>query len=135
MRGAYPARAAGRRELAFLAEQTRGVLEAYRAVCQVAEDPELDLHRKALLAAAQECFDQACLLGEAERFESANETTFQNAIDLLLGQSILETRRVEVASERRRKKAPVVETHYAPGEHAERLLPLRARLDAALDAL
>jgi len=123
---------AGMPVLEFLAEQTRGLLEAYRAACDVAADRELEATRKDFLAAASDRYTAARLLGEATRIEAANETTFQNALDLLVRQGVLEWLRKESPERRGRRPAPVL--HVRPGPHHEALGSLRQRLDAALEA-
>ena len=109
-------RRAGRRSSACLSAQTQGVIECYEAVCGAGVDASWPLSRKALIAAAKAAFENARLLGLAERHEAANETTFGNAIDLLLDRDVLviapnEAGRRNAASERR----------YAPGEHFDSL--------------
>jgi len=124
----------GRRVLRFLAEQTRGVIEAYRSVCEVAADPALDLERSEFLRQAAERFEQARLLGRARRSEAANETTFQNAIDLLSRRGIIEVRRIEQKSEKRKRRIRVT-TRLARGDHADGLTELRELIDASLDEI
>ena len=77
----------------FVAMQTQGVLEAYYAVCKVAESLDEELPRKAFLAEAAVQFSKLELLGEVKRLEAANTVTFSNALDLLLRQGVL--RRIE----------------------------------------
>lgn len=122
--------------LRFLAEQTRGILEAYQAVCRAASDPELDLDRAALLANAKQDFDRAVLLGEARRIESANDTCFSNALDLLVRRQILVFHEVAAPPAKGRggkaKRAARTESRIAPGENAEALTELLERLSASL---
>jgi glycerol-3-phosphate O-acyltransferase len=122
---------AGAPVLRFLAEQTRGVLEAYRAVCDVADDPGLRLDRAAFLRRTTERLERDRLLGRAHRPEAANDTTFQNAIDLLVRRGILERREEEIKPEKRGRRARVA-TVYAPGERFDGLGALRERLVAGL---
>ncbi len=121
---------AGEPVLRFLAEQTRGVIEAYAAACSVAAEPELDVDRKAFLAEAAERFESARLLGEAERTESANETTFQNALDLMVRRGILASRREEPPAEKRGRKA-IPTVRFSRGDRWDALGELRERLDTA----
>lgn len=120
---------AGRPILELLAEQTRGVIECYEAVCRVVLDIEEPIGRKALIAAATAAFQNARLLGVAQRVEAANETTIGNAIELLCRRGIL---RAESAEPGRRGASP--ERPYTPGEHADVLPALHARLATAAAA-
>jgi glycerol-3-phosphate O-acyltransferase len=70
--------------LRCLEAQTRGVLEAYRSlIAVVLHAEEQGLKKKDLCKQASEHLQHAHLLGEAERSEAANDTTFGNALDLL----------------------------------------------------
>ena len=76
----------------FLAEQTRGYVEAYYATCaavagEVSQDKAVSL--KDLAKVAGEQFTRSSLLGEVGRPEAANPVTFQNAVDLLVRRHIL----------------------------------------------
>jgi glycerol-3-phosphate O-acyltransferase len=115
--------------LAFLAEQTRGVIEAYHAVCTVALEEELMVDRKTLFRRARARFENMNLLGEAQRQEAANDVTFSNALDLLMRRGILEKRAAEKGRPGRK-----AEPLFARGERWEDLLPLRQRLAEALSA-
>jgi len=123
------ATAEGRPMLRVLAAQTQGVIECYEALCRTVLESDLPIGRKALLAAAQETFENGRLLGLAERVEAANETTFRNAIELLCARDIVVAERGEAG---RRGAWP--EPRYAPGEHLDALRPLQARLAAAAAA-
>ena len=70
--------------LRCLEAQTRGVLEAYRSlIAVVLHAEEQGLKKKDLCKQASEHLQHAHLLGEAERSEAANDTTFGNALALL----------------------------------------------------
>ena len=116
--------------LRFLAEQTRGVIEAYHAAFLVAQDPELPVDRKEFFKRAAAQFENAELLGEAQRRESANDSTFQNALDLLVRRGMLEARKTETG--KGTKRGVREEVVYARGEHAAALGELTRRLAAAL---
>jgi glycerol-3-phosphate O-acyltransferase len=125
------ATADGEPVLRFLAEQTRGVIEAYWAACSVALDEDLEVDRKEFLARVAARFENARLLGEAERPECANDTTFSNALELLVRRGILETRQVEVRSGRKSTRQTTV---IARGEQAHSLGDIRDRLATAVSS-
>jgi glycerol-3-phosphate O-acyltransferase len=79
----------GAPRFAFLAEQTRGVVEVYSATLAAVSAFEGDLAAKALVKAAAEQFGRADLLGEVLCPESLNDTTIANAISLLVSQGVL----------------------------------------------
>jgi glycerol-3-phosphate O-acyltransferase len=110
----------GRPYFAFLAEQTRGLLEAYYATFSALLAAEGAVTAKQLekLAAAQ--FQRAELLGEVRRREGVNPVTIGNALDLLTRRGAL-----DVQEEREGRR-------YAPGPAHEELIALRERLAAAL---
>jgi len=110
---------------AFLAEQTRGVVEVYYATFAAVSGFEGDLTAKALARAATAQFERAGLLGEVLRPESINDTTIANAIALLVKRGVLE--RVPEAP----KKGDVA---YVRGPAFDNLPALRERLAAALSA-
>jgi glycerol-3-phosphate O-acyltransferase len=113
--------------LRFLAEQTRAVLEAYCATCSaLLAAPGRPQASKELLRAAEEQFERAVLLGEAERREAANPVTFSNAAELLLRLGILE--RAELP----RRRGEGTESGFVRGARFEDLPGLRERLAAAL---
>ncbi len=76
--------------LRFLAEQTRGFVEAYYATFAAVLSVEGTLTLKDLRKAAREQFERAQILGEADRPEADNQVTFANAVDLLVRSRILE---------------------------------------------
>jgi glycerol-3-phosphate O-acyltransferase len=112
----------GRGYIAFLAEQTRSVIEAYYAsfsAILVLQGPST---AKQLQKSAEEQFARGHLLGEVRRTEGWNPGTFRNALDLLTRRGILKT----VEGERERERS------YARGEAFGDLAGLRERLAAAL---
>jgi glycerol-3-phosphate O-acyltransferase len=115
----------------FLAEQTRGVVEAYYctvAAVDAALAEEGPVGLKELRKAAEEQFGRAALLGEVDRREGANPVTFKNALDLLVARRILEPAE---ADPRGKGKA---EPGFARGAAFDDLPALRERLAAALAA-
>ena len=117
----------GRATLGYLAEQTRGVIEAYYAACSAVEESNGEIAAKELHKAAAQHFVHAQLLGEAQRTEASNDTTFSNLADLLVRSGIL-------TSERVAGKGRSSETRYARGERWDSLQELRERLAVALSA-
>jgi len=115
----------GAAHLAFLAEQTRGVVEVYYATCASVAALAEPIGRKALLKAVGAQFERADLLGEVDRPESVNDTTIGNAVALLLDRGIL-----AIAGESGKKNG----VNYTPGPAFGELVPLRERLAAALSA-
>ena len=111
----------------FLAEQTRGMLEAYSAAFGAALAIEEPIGRKALSKRAEEHFERGQLLGELSRREASNPTTFGNAFTLLTERGILE---IPPPEPRERRREPV----YARGPAFEELAGLRDLLAAALHA-
>ncbi len=109
----------------FLAEQTRGMLEAYTAGFGAAATIEEPIGRKALVKAAEAQFERGQLLGELDRREASNPVTFGNAFTLLLDRGVLERPPAE-GRERRR------EPYFARGPRFEELEGLRQRLASAL---
>lgn len=115
--------------LACLAEQSRGVLEAYMACCSALgvldsePDEAADIDKRGLRKRAAQYFERSELLGEAARPESANDTTFSNVLDLLVERQIL----VENRGGRRSSEA-----RYARGEAWHALTDFRERLAGAL---
>jgi len=116
----------GASNFAFLAEQTRGVVEVYSATIAAVAAFEDDMTYKGLINAANEQFRRSELLGEVLRPESLNETTIGNALGLLVKRGILER-----SSEKVAKKADVA---YLRGSDFGNLVALRERLAAALSA-
>ncbi|MEE8581493.1 MAG: 1-acyl-sn-glycerol-3-phosphate acyltransferase [Myxococcota bacterium] len=124
----------GRPFLQFLAEQTRGLIEAYHAACTVVLEEDLEVDRAEFHGRAAAQFEHAHLLGEAERSEAANEITFSNALDLLVRRGILEARSVPAKPGRALKREGRDRVVYARGERADALGELRERLAAALSS-
>jgi len=110
--------------IAFLAEQTRSLIEAYYATCSTILGLEEPSTAKQLEKSAEEQFARAHLLGEIQRTEGWNRVTFRNALDLLTRRGILE----KVAGEKDRERS------YARGGAFEDLAGLRDRLAAVLVA-
>ncbi len=119
----------GRPGLRFLAEQTRGIVEAYYCACAaVAEMPEAEeqVSAKELAKVASEQFERAVLIGELDRREAANPVTFSNAFDLLVRSGVL----ARAQSESRRSP----EAGFSRGPAFGELAALRERLASALAA-
>ena len=110
--------------LRFLAEQTRGFVEAYYATFAAVLSAEGTLTLKDLRKAAREQFERAQILGEADRPEADNPVTFANAVDLLVRSRILEPA----------PEAPRGEDAFVRGEAFGDLQALRERLATALSA-
>jgi hypothetical protein len=110
----------GRPYFAFLAEQTRGLLEAYYATFGALLAAEGPLTRKQLEPLAAEQFERAELLGEVTRREGVNPVTVGNALDLLTRRGVLEAQAVKDGR------------RFARGPAHEELAALRERLAAAL---
>jgi glycerol-3-phosphate O-acyltransferase len=111
----------------FLAEQTRGFVEAYYATVAAVLAAVGDggaVGRKELRKAASEQFERAQLLGEVDRREAANPVTFANAVDLLVRRRILEGA----------EKTPKGEEAFGRGDGFGDLPALRDRLAGALSA-
>jgi glycerol-3-phosphate O-acyltransferase len=114
--------------LRFLAEQTRGMLEAYHAAFAAAATlEEAPVGRKALAQTAHDRFERGQLLGELSRPEASNPVTFGNAFELLRERGILA--RAEPDPRERRR-----EPGYVRGERFEDLAALRHLLATALGA-
>lgn len=110
----------GRAYFAFLAEQTRGLIEAYYATFRAIEAARDELTAKQLEKLAEEQFQRAELLGEVRRREGVNPVTVGNALQLLTRRGVLTSRR---AKDGRR---------YARGAAHDELVALRERLAAVL---
>jgi glycerol-3-phosphate O-acyltransferase len=110
----------GRPYFTFLAEQTRGLLEAYYATFGALLAAEGALTRKQLEPLAAEHFSRAELLGEVRRREGVNPVTVGNALDLLTRRGVLAA---QTGKDGRR---------YVRGPAHEELAALRERLAAAL---
>ena len=112
-----------------LEAQTRGVLEAYRSlVTVVLHWEEAELKKKELCKQAAEHFQHAQLLGEAQRAEATNDTTFGNALDLLERRGMLLRQAPEPGARRSRDAV-----YLLPADRAE-LGDLERRLASALSA-
>jgi glycerol-3-phosphate O-acyltransferase len=112
--------------LQCLAAQTQGVIECYDVVCRVIQADEGEVGRKEFLKRVKESFENAKLLGLAQRGEAANDTTFGNALDLLVRRGIL-------VVQREKKKGGAFEESFAPGEHWHALGELCERLGRAVE--
>jgi len=80
---------AGRPHFAFLAAQTRSVVEAYYAVFASIPALEEPMGAKQIEQAAGEQFKRSTLLGEVEWGEAANPVTFGNALKVLADRGIV----------------------------------------------
>lgn len=121
--GSWRATEEGEPFLRSLAEQTRGLVELYAAVCDVAVANEGSFSRKEGLKLTTARFERARVLGEAERSEALNPTTVGNAIQWLVREGVLS----KVAPEGGGSDVQLV-----PGERWDALGPLHERLAAAL---
>lgn len=112
----------GQGYFAFLAEQTRSLLEAYHAAFSAIAGSDVPQTAKQLQKAAEDQFRRAYLVGEVHRTEGWNPVTFRNALDLLARRGIVE------------KQPPVgrAEACYVPGEAYGDLSVLLKRLAGAL---
>jgi glycerol-3-phosphate O-acyltransferase len=111
----------------FLAEQTRGIVEAYYAAfgaVAAALGEQTSITAKDLGKAASAQFERAQLLGEVDRREAANPVTFANAMELLVLRGVLA----------RSPVGPRGEEGFERGEAFGDLPGLRERLAAALCA-
>ena len=115
----------GRPLLAFLAEQTRSLMEAYYIAFCTFESLAAPATAKEIEKASETYHRRAQLLGEVRRPEGWNPVTFKNALDLMLRRGVL-----AVASAEAEREAS-----YAPGPAFAELAPLRARLAAELPSL
>ncbi len=114
----------GRRYFAFLAEQTRGLLESYYVTFSALSVAEDGLTAKQLEKVASEHFEHTRLLGEVQRREAWNPVTFRNALDLLVRRGVLTLESDESGRERERR--------YRRGASEAELAALVERLAAAL---
>jgi len=114
--------AAGQAIFDCLAEQTRGVIEAYWVAACTVEAVEGEMNSEELRKLAGDQFKRAQLLGEVLREEAANETTFANALDLMVRRGMLDRQRVPG-----KKKGSQVTT-YSRGENWTALASLRQQL-------
>ncbi|MDX1648379.1 MAG: hypothetical protein R3263_00870, partial [Myxococcota bacterium] len=111
----------GRAYFAFLAEQTRGLFEAYHVTFSALATLREPATARQLQKEAQTQFGRARLLGEARRQEAWSPVTFRNGLELLARRGILERLRGEGR-----------ETRYGRGPAFDDLLQLRERLAGAL---
>jgi len=103
------------------------VIEAYFAACSAALEADAEpLGRRAFEKRVSEQFERGELLGDLVRPEGRNPVTFQNALEMLARDGILE--RGEARRGRDRRREPT----YARGPAFETLPALRDRLAAAL---
>ncbi|MEZ4216327.1 MAG: 1-acyl-sn-glycerol-3-phosphate acyltransferase [Myxococcota bacterium] len=119
--GLWRATEAGEPFLRSLAEQTRGLVEVYAAVCDVAIEQGGALSRRELAKLASARVERARLLGEAERAEALNPTTLANALDWLVRSEVLA-----------RADGGGSGADLVRGERFEELASLRDRLAAEL---
>lgn len=117
----------GRGYFAFLAEQTRSLLESYYVTFSGVLNAEDGLTAKQLEKAVREHFERTRLLGEIQRREAWNPVTFRNALDLLARRGVLE---LESGGEDSRR-----DRRYRRGPAEGELSALRERLAAALGGL
>jgi len=115
---------------AFLAEQTRGMLEAYWAAFGAAGALDAPAPLKALQKAAEEQFEHSELLGEVSRREASNPITFGNAFRLLEERGVLQKVESDTGRGRERRREPL----YGPGPRFDALEGLRELLAGALGA-
>jgi glycerol-3-phosphate O-acyltransferase len=120
------------------AEQTQSVIDAYRAACDVAAILEDELTKKEFHARVSKQFECAELLGDARRPESANQTTYANALDLLVRRGLLEAGQREVKPKKGRKekrsrkgRAPRMERVFLPTGNVEAIERLAGELAMA----
>ncbi len=118
---------AGHRVLSQLAEQTRGVIEVYRAACEALGLIEGEVTSKQFREFVSESFATSQLLGFSLRPESGNETTYSNAMDLMLRRGVLLVRQREVSS----KWGTRVERLFSRSHDEAALETLRAELAQA----
>jgi len=79
----------GRPVFENLAEQTRGVVDVYSVACVTVSEFEGEVTRRDFLKRLGTAYESASMLGEARRVEAANDTTFSNAVDLLISRGVL----------------------------------------------
>ena len=119
----YTATESGTKELRFLAEQTRGLLECYVAVLSVVGEIEEPVGQKELAKLAEARFQRLQLVGQVRRPESWNPVGFQAVM------ALLERRGLAV-----RAPTEARERFYGPSPDPERLAAANERLAAALAA-
>jgi glycerol-3-phosphate O-acyltransferase len=129
---------AGRPVFEHLAEQTRSVVDVYELACTVAGKLDGVITRADFFAEVTEAFEGASIIGKVTRREAANDTTFSNAVDLLIQRGVLTEHRRDVQDKKGRKggskgsdkkgKPPRQERVLAGAEDQEPLKALRAAL-------
>ncbi len=95
---------AGRPVFENLAEQTRGVVDVFSVACVVASELDEEMTRKDFVARLSTAYESASMLGEARRVEAANDTTFSNAVDLLVSREVLLERHRDVVDKKGKPK-------------------------------
>ena len=125
--GGYRVEAEGLPILRCLETQTRGVVECYEAICRVVLASEGEFGTKAVFASALVVIHNARRLGLLARPEAANDTTFGNAIELLVDREILLPTTTTGSGSARNPS-------YARGEKWHRLAELHACLAEAAGA-
>ena len=108
----------------FLSEQTRGFVEVYHATASAVLAMDHPLTFKDLSQAAREQLHRNEILGEVAERETANDTTFSNAVALLERLAII----------KRDASASGKDVSYVRAEAFDDLPALRERLAFALDA-
>ena len=121
--GRYTATASGAKDLRFLAEQTRGLLEAYIAALAVVGEIQEPTGQKELAKRAEARFKRFQLVGQVRRPESWNPVGFQAVMALLERRGLA----ARAPSEGR-------ERFYGPSPDPDRLARVYERLAAALAA-
>jgi glycerol-3-phosphate O-acyltransferase len=111
----------GRPYLAFLAEQTRCLLEAYYGVFSALLALEEPVPERTLEKETEAQFRRLHRIGEITRTEGWNSVTFRNALDLLARRGVLAESRRDVR-----------ETAWGRGPAFDQLPALRERLARAL---
>ena len=79
----------GRSVFENLAEQTRSVVDVYTLVCEVAGSLSDVVPRKDFFDQVSAAVESAGILGDMNRTEAANPTTYANATDLLVSRGVL----------------------------------------------
>jgi glycerol-3-phosphate O-acyltransferase len=111
----------GRPYLAFLAEQTRSLLEVYYGVLSALLALEEPVPERTLEKETEAQFRRLCRVGEISRTEGWNTVTFKNALELLARRGVLAESRHDGR-----------EVAWGRGPAFDELPPLRERLARAL---
>ncbi|MFK7898399.1 MAG: 1-acyl-sn-glycerol-3-phosphate acyltransferase [Myxococcota bacterium] len=126
----WRATSSGDSALRIFADQTRGVVECYDTLVRVlvtwmasAEDGVL---ASGLLKEAHLAFESAQILGRVRPAEAASETSFKNALSLLVARDILSSESVQTGKRGGR------DTRYSRGEKWHEVEVLAANLASAL---